>query len=265
MKVAVQENLIPRVSLNDKFIMAEELGFEGVEVWGRNIEERVPQLKEALSVSKIPISTICAGYRGSLLGMEYEERRLAINDIKSRLSIAAELGAIGVIVVPIFGKPKLPNLQPLYSSVEELEKRLLLEELKELGKHADDVGAYVLLEPLNRYETHFIRTLKQAVEICEEVAIEHVKLMADFFHMNIEEADIPTSLREASKYLKHVHLADSNRWLPGFGHTDFKSAFKVLREVGYKHYMALECYVPEPKEESLKKSLEYLRGLIRSI
>ena len=262
MKIAVQENLIPRTSLKDKFIMAEELGFEGVEIWGRNIEERVPQLKEALSVSKIPISTICAGYRGSLLGMDYDERKLAINDIKSRLSIAAELGAIGVIVVPIFGKPKLPNLQPLYSSVEELERDLLIRELKDLGKHADDVGAYILLEPLNRYETHFIRTLRQAIEICEEVAIEHVKIMADFFHMNIEEADIPASLKEASKYLRHIHLADSNRWLPGYGHTDFKSAFETLKEVGYKYYMALECYVPEPKEESLRKSLRYLKTLI---
>jgi len=262
MKIAVQENLIPKVSFKDKLIMAEELGFDGVEIWGRNIEERVPELKEALSVSKIPISTICAGYRGSLLGLEFEERRLAIDDIKSRLSIAAELGAVGVIVVPIFGKPKLPNLQPLYSNVEELERELLIEELKELGKHADDVGAYILLEPLNRYETHFIRTLKQAIKICEEVAIDHVKIMADFFHMNIEEADIPTSLKEASKYLRHIHLADSNRWLPGFGHTDFKSAFNVLKEIGYKYYMALECYVPEPKEESLKKSLKYLKSLI---
>ena len=262
MKIAVQENLIPKVSFKDKLIMAEELGFDGVEIWGRNIEERVPELKEALSVSKIPISTICAGYRGSLLGLEFEERRLAIDDIKSRLSIAAELGAVGVIVVPIFGKPKLPNLQPLYSNVEELERELLIEELKELGKHADDVGAYILLEPLNRYETHFIRTLKQAIKICEEVAIDHVEIMADFFHMNIEEADIPTSLKEASKYLRHIHLADSNRWLPGFGHTDFKSAFNVLKEIGYKYYMALECYVPEPKEESLKKSLKYLKSLI---
>jgi len=265
MKIAVQENMLPRDTPQERFALAEELGFEGVEVWGSNVMERLPELKEVLSTVRIPISTICAGYRGSLLSPSYDERRLAMEDIRDRLTAASELGAVGVVVVPIFGPPKLPDLRPLFSSVEELEWKLLIEELKELGRHADDVGAYILLEPLNRYETHFVNRLEQAVRICDEVAMEHVRLMADFFHMNIEEADIAASLREASKYLMHIHLADSNRWLPGFGHTDFKPAFRVLKEIGYEHFMAMECRVPEPKEESLKKSLEYLRGIISQV
>lgn len=261
MKLAIQENLLPGTTAIERFQLACELGFKGVEVWGRGIGERIRELEEASSTTGIPISTICSGYRGDLLGAERRDRELAISDLKQLLSIAAELGAVGVIVVPTFRGPKLPDLWPLYS-VEEIERRILVEELRDVGAYADDVGAYVLLEPLNRYETHFMHRLEQAVAICEEVGCEYVKVMADFFHMNIEEADIPASLRLAAPHLKHIHLADSNRLPPGFGHTDFQRAFRVLREVDYEGFMALECRVPEPRIESLRKSVEYLRRMV---
>jgi len=261
-RIAIQENLLPRGSLRDKFALAEKLGFEGIEIWGHNIEERLSEIMEIKQSFRVAVSTICSGYRGDLLGLEREERELAIRDIKVRLEAASKLEAVGVIVVPTFGKPKLPDPWPLYERIEEFERRLLIAELKELGKYADDVGAFILLEPLNRYETHFINRLEQAVDICNEVEIEHVKIMADFFHMNIEEASIPESLRRAGGYLRHIHLADSNRLAPGFGHTDFKGAFKALKEIDYRYFMAFECRIPRPIEESIRKSLAYLRSLM---
>jgi len=261
-KLSVQENLLPGGPLAERLAAAERLGFDGVEFWGHDIERRLPELKQALSTVRVKASTICSGYGGDLLGASWEERRRAVEDIKVRLRAAAELGAVGVIVVPTFGGPKLPDLRPLYPSFWHLERELLVAELKELGKYAEEVGSYVLLEPLNRYETHFLNRLEQAVEIIEAVGSPGVAMMADFFHMNIEEADIAESLRRALKHLKHIHLADSNRWPPGFGHLDFREPFRVLRDGGYRYYMAIECYVPEPKEENLAKSLKFLKSLI---
>lgn len=262
MKFSVQENLLPGDSLVGKLTAAERLGFDGVEFWGYNIEKRLPELKQALSTVRVKASTICSGYGGDLLGASWEERRRALEDIKVRLRAAAELGAVGVIVVPTFGGAKLPDLRPLYPSVWHLERELLVRELRDLAQEAEETGASVLIEPLNRYETHFLNRLEQAVEIVEEVVSPGVAVMADFFHMNIEEASIPESLRRALKHLKHVHLADSNRWLPGFGHLDLREPFKVLREGGYVYYLALECHVPEPKEENLARSLKHLRSLL---
>jgi sugar phosphate isomerase/epimerase len=118
----------------------------------------------------------------------------------------------------------------------------------------------VLLEPINRYETHFINRLEQAVEICREARREHVKIMADFFHMSIEEPDISSSLEAASKHIAHIHLADSNRLLPGCGHTNFKKPFLILKKAGYRNFMALECGVPGDPHESLAKSVAYLKN-----
>jgi sugar phosphate isomerase/epimerase len=262
MKLAVQENLVPGETFTEKLRNIAKYGFEGVEVWGKDLPEKLPEIKLALSTSKIRLSTVCAGYPGDLLGLDKKTRQAAIEGIKEKLKICADLEGVGVIVVPTFGGPKISDLYPWRSDVKELEKQLLIEECKILGKYADNVGTDVLLEPINRYETHFINRLEQAVEICQEARREHVKIIADFFHMSIEEPDISSSLEAASKYIAHIHLADSNRLLPGYGHTDFKKPFLILKKAGYRNFMALECGVPGNPHESLTRSVVYLKDCL---
>ncbi len=259
MKLAAQEDRIPGDELSQKLSKMESYGFQGIEFWGQSLPERVDEVKEAIASSTIEPSTICAGYSGCLLDNDEGERKKAMKDIKSLLRIGGEIGVLGLITVPIFGKARLPNLSPLNSSVE-LEKELLVLELEELGKVAAENNCTILIEPLNRYETHLVKTLQDAVEIQKRVNLESVKIMADFFHMNIEERDIPESIREAGEAIHHVHLADSTRLLPGYGHTDFKSGFEALKEIGFGNYMALECGVPGDPEKELPKSVEYLKS-----
>jgi len=254
--------MIPGETLIEKLRNIEMYGFEGVEIWGNELPRRFREIKEALSTSKIRLSTICSGYNGDLLGADRKSREIAIKDIKERLKICADLGGIGVITVPTFGGPKISDIYPLCSDVKEVEKRILIEECKILGEYADDVGAYILLEPLNRYETHLINRLQQAVDVCKAVGREYVKIMADFFHMNIEENNISRSIEEAKDYIFHVHLADSNRLLPGYGHIDFKSGFNALKKIGYRNFMTLECSIPGKPEIELPKCVKYLRSLL---
>ncbi len=261
MKLAVQENLVPGTTLSEKLANMERYGFEGVEVGGGVITQKLEEIKPALSTSRIKFSTVC-GSPGTLLGPDRKTREEAMEAVKERLKITADLGGVGVITVPLFGGPKTTDLYPWYSDIKKVEKRILIEECRILGKYADDVGAYVILEPLNRYETHLLNTLEQAIEICDAVRREHVRLMADFFHMNIEEVDIPASLRKAGGYIVHIHLADSNRQLPRYGHTDFRSGFKVLRDSGYRNFMALECGIPGDPNKTLPECVTYLKQLL---
>jgi sugar phosphate isomerase/epimerase len=261
MKLACQENLVNGSSLKEKVVKLEQFGFDGVELWGSGLKERLSEVKEAFKGRTIKISTICAGYGGCLLDPDKKERERAINDIKELLSLSGELNAVGLIVVPVFGPPRLPDLSPLMS-VKELEKKLLVELLNELGDYAYIQGTYVLLEPLNRYETHFIKSLQDGKEVLELTHNKGLKLMADFFHMSIEEANISESILENGSLIAHIHLADSNRLLPGMGHTDFSTPFKILKGKGYTNYMALECGIPGDSDELLPKTVKFLRSLI---
>ena len=57
-----------------------------------------------------------------------------------------------------------------------------------------------------------------------------------------------------------VHLADNTRKQPGTGDINFTAAFKVLKEVGFKGYMALECGLTESADIALPKSVAYLKA-----
>ena len=65
---------------------------------------------------------------------------------------------------------------------------------------------------------------------------DNVKLLADLFHMNIEEADLPAAIRAGKGAIGHVHFVDSNRQAAGLGHTDFAPIAAALVEIGYDGY-----------------------------
>ncbi len=260
MKLASQEGLAVGASLAEKLDSLASAGYEGIEFWGANLWERIPEIQSATAHHSVKPSTICAGFKGCPLDADKKEREIASADMHKLLQTAGELGMVGLIMVPIFGSPRIPDLSPLATPVQ-LEKDLLYKLMDDWGKTAEKAGTYVLLEPLNRYETHLIKTLQDGVDVCEKVGNPHIKIMADFFHMSIEEANIADSIRKAGSHIAHVHLADSTRQMPGLGHTDFKAGFDALKEIGYTGYMALECGNPDPdKQAGLKKSADFLKA-----
>jgi sugar phosphate isomerase/epimerase len=259
MKLACQEGLVPGESLEHRLERLQSWGYEGIEFWGGGLKERVPEIQTAIKNNSIKVSTLCAGYRGCILDTSPKERELAIGDIRDLLYLAADLGAVGLIFVPVFGSPRVPDLRPL-KSPEDLENDLLCMLLEDLCETAEKAGTYLLLEPLNRYETHYLRRLEQAAALIERVPHPNLKIMADFFHMSIEEVSISAAVRQAGSLIAHVHLADSNRLLPGQGHTDFKAGFAALKETGYMGYMALECGIAGDPLEELPKCAQFLKG-----
>ena len=101
----------------------------------------------------------------------------------------------------------------------------------------------IALEALNRYETHLLRTLADADELRRLIDLPNVQVMADVFHMNIEEDSIAAALRAHAEHIVHVHLADSQRREPGSGHLDFPAVFEALAASDYDGALAME-FVP---------------------
>lgn len=261
MKIAAQESLIPGRDAAERFDKAASFGFEGVEVGWRNLRGRLAELKAASRNSGLPISTICSGPLHDPLALEPQERAERLNRMVELLELAEELEAVGSICVPIRRSTRFPDLSPAFSA-HDLISKLAVEMLIQALHRTEGLRALILLEPLNRYEACYLRTLADGVELARMVDHPRVKVMADFFHMNIEEADIVSSIRAAGDWIRHVHLADSNRLLPGQGHTDFKASFAALQEIDFRGFMALECDVLGDPEVELPGSVEFMRSLI---
>lgn len=266
MKIALQVGLIPGATVAEKQRWAADHGVEGLEIGsGACTAENADQTLRDYENSPVPVVSICGTPTGDFLDPAPAKRRKSVEDSRQCLMIAGKLGAVGQILVPIFGPPRLPDLSPLEDAVS-LEKRLFIEQVKELGEAARAAGTLLLVEPLNRYETHLLRRQADGVEIIERAEHPGAALISDFFHMHIEETDTPAALRAAGRHVRHVHLADNTRQEPGTGDIDFTAGFRALRAIGFDGYMAYECGLsgrdPAAKEAALIKSLEYVRGCI---
>jgi sugar phosphate isomerase/epimerase len=62
---------------------------------------------------------------------------------------------------------------------------------------------------------------------------------------------------------KEILLADSNRWAPGWGHTNFKEIIQVLKEINFKGPVGIEV-LPLPEDfKAAQQGLLFLRKLFK--
>ena len=257
MLIALQEDMLPGRTALERFEQAQALGVDGIEVWGRGLEMRVHELAEATMRSGLPVAAVNHGNQSRMLDPHPLERDRALTELRSSVMCASDLGAKGVIFVPHFFGPVLPDLTP-YMTAEALEAELLIAHLRTLEDFAAAMSVELYVEPINRYETHFLNRLEQAALITRRLAHPGVKIVADLFHMALEEASIPDAIRAHAADIGHVHLADSNRRLPGQGQTDWAGAAAALNEIGYAGWAAFEPGKPSANAEFAG---QYLRDL----
>ncbi len=266
MKIALQEGLLPGETLAEKLDFAEGLSVEGLEIGGRGLDEdKVAQYDKALEGRRIRLTTICGQSTFDWLDPDANKRRACIQESKRLLDICGHFQAVGHVMPPIFGPPRLPDLWPLKDAIA-LEKELLVEIVKDVAAHAHQRHTRVLLEPLNRYEQHLLRKQADGVEIIQRAGEPPgVALISDFFHMHIEETDTPATLRACDEYVAHVHMADNTRMQPGTGDIDWKKGLQALKDIRFAGYLAYECGIQGERREALRQSVEFVRGVIASL
>ncbi len=270
MKLAMQEGLLPGDSLQEKLDFAESLDIGGLEVAGGSKPyHRIEELETALRGRNIGFVSVCGQGTFDFLDPDPAKRRYSIEESKKNLDVCHHFGAVGQIVPPIFGPPRIPDLTP-YADAITLERRLLAETVKELAAYAHERNTLVLLEPLNRYEEHLLRQQDGGVEIIKMAGDPPgAALLSDFFHMHIEETDTPEAFRRAGKYVAHVHLADNTRQEPGTGDIDWAAGLGALKDIGFTGYLAYECGITgtttDEKRAAIKRSVEYIRGIIAAL
>lgn len=118
--------------------------------------------------------------------------------------------------------------------------------MTEVAKYAKETGECIIcFETVNRFETHFMNTVKDIVQYCKDVGTGNVKAHLDTFHMNIEECSFVDAIRECGKdYLGYFHACENNRGIPGTGHIPWKDIFATCREAGFFGPFVIESFDP---------------------
>ena len=233
---------------------AAELGFDAIEIFAPSPDAvDVLALREQLKELNLDVAAVGTGagmvvHGLSLTDPDANQRRQARAFIREIIDFGAGFQAPAII----------GSMQGKWSGA--LDKAaaldLLREALNELGAHAGKQGVTLIYEPLNRYETNLVNTVAQGVDLMKSLSTDSVKLLADLFHMNIEETNLADAIRAGEGFIGHVHFVDSNRRATGMGHMDLAPVAVALGEIGYDRYASAEAFPYPDSETAARRTIE---------
>ncbi len=239
---------------------AHELGFDAVEIFPPSADAvDARELRKLLDEFGLKLAAVGTGagwirHKLQLTSPDAGARSAAQAFVRSIIDFAGPFGASAII----------GSMQGRWGGEVDRPRAYgyLTDALLALGEHARQYHVPLLYEPLNRYETNLFNTIDAGVELLKTIPNGNVKLLADLFHMNIEEVDLPAALRAGSRDIGHIHFVDSNRRPAGCGHLDFAPIIAALREIGYQGYLSAEALPWPDARRAAEQTILTYRNLV---
>jgi sugar phosphate isomerase/epimerase len=237
---------------------AKKIGFDGVELFMAGADEvEVKFLQKLLDDNQISLSAVATGAGKSLHNLTLTSpdkniRAKAVDYIKRMIDFGA-----------IFNAPaKIGSIQGNIGKNNRQEALAqLTESLDELGRYAEQRNVELLFEPLSHLSTDVINTTADGIEIIKKAGADNIKLLADLYHMDIEETDIAESIKQAAGFIGYVDFVDSDRKPAGMGHIDLKSAVDALKQIGYDGFLSAEALPWPDSQTAAEQTMETFKRL----
>ncbi len=237
---------------------ARALGFDAVEIFPPGPDAVPPaDLRRLLDDHGLALAAVGTGagwvrHRLTLCLPDPIARERARAFVRSIIDFAGPFGAPAII----------GSLQGRHGDGVDARtaRAYLVQALEELGEHARQYNVPLLFEPLNRYETNMVNSIEVGVGLLHSLTTKNILLLADLFHMNIEEQDIAVALRGGANLIGHVHFVDSNRRPAGLGHINYAPIAQALTDIGYDRYASAEALsYPDPEAAAHQTMLAFRR------
>ena len=252
-----------RAPLHESLPRLADMGYAGVELMIRDAGSfEVEATRElagryGLSFAAVGTGPIAAERGLTLTDPDDATRREAIDAAAAAIGLAAGLGCC----VTIGGFRGRGGTGDGGGGGEDLErvKARFAASLAELLPIAEQHDVTLCIEPQNRFQSAFYRTVAEIQPLLEQFPSRALALSLDSFHMNIEESDFLTPLQAAAPRLGYVQVADNHRGPPGTGLLDFARFRHALAAVGYRGWICLEVNQPADARAQARAALAGLR------
>ena len=221
----------------------ERMGFDAVEIIPFD-PDHFPAAKVKSVAADLGL-TINTGYgmpeQYNIISPDPAVRRAGVDFSKRLIDLSQEAGA------RVFGGMIYCGWGYLTGRMRsEDEWKWGVENYREIACYAQRNSGLILgIEPVNRFESHFINTAADAVRFVQEIGLPNVKVHLDTFHMIREEDDFTTAVLATEGCLGYVHACENQRGIPGTGLVPWAEFFKALRRVGYDDCITIESFDPD--------------------
>jgi D-psicose/D-tagatose/L-ribulose 3-epimerase len=218
-----------------------DLGFDGVEVSLLGMNDDKAAALGAL-VRDAGLEVTCSdGLAGDkdITSSDAAVRAAGVDYLRWAIATTAKIGARGLagVVYAPWGQfdPARKTERSAYAA----------EAFHTLDSDLAERGVTLGIEAINRFETDLVNTAHEARAIADAAASDHVGILLDSFHLNIEEKDIKAAIGVAADKLVHFHISENDRGLPGSGHIAWTDVREGLQNIDYDGWIVAEMFVIE--------------------
>lgn len=219
--------------------LAKKTGFECVEFWdwtNKDVDRLVAKQKEL----GLTVTSLCAKDRGTLADPSTHEK--ALEGLRQTIEVARRFDCSTIIVTA--------DTMPGFDR-EESHKNIV-EGFKMQAELAEKENITLVLEPIWSPFPGFFRDSAEPFQVIEEVGSSHFKLLYDIFHYQLMEGNITNVLKNNIDKIGHIHMASAPyRTEITDGEINYSYILKVIKELGYDKYVALEYMAAMDKEASI--------------
>ncbi|MCA9187641.1 MAG: sugar phosphate isomerase/epimerase [Pirellulaceae bacterium] len=220
----------------------KQLGFDAVEIIPFD-PDRFPAAKVRQAARDLGL-TINTGYgmppEYNPISPDPKVRRAGIQFSKRLIDLSNEAGA------DVFGGAIYCGWGYLSGRMRtDGEWKWGVDAYREIAEYTKKNSDLILgIEPLNRFESHFINVAEDAVKFIKEVGFDNVKVHLDTFHMIREENDLVQAVLNTGDLVGYVHACENQRGIPGTGMVPWRAFFQALKTVGYDGCVTIESFDP---------------------
>ena len=187
-------------------------------------------------------------------GRDASAREAVLKDIRQSVEIAKRMNTKFVHNVLGMSDPKLPY---------DFQMANAIDLLKRIAEIYEPQGIVMVMESMNHKVDHpgmFLHTIPQAYALTKAVGSASVKVLFDFYHVQIQEGNVLKTLDYAYDEIAYYQLADNpGRTEPTTGEINFVNALQYLHSKGYRGFMGLEHSIKKPGKEGALAALEAYR------
>ena len=266
MLLSCVEVLVPGKNYLEKAKLLKECGYDGMTVYADYETWTPEQLEQLKDVKKqtgivVPEFAFVGSKYGHLMDEDNNKSQETLEMYLDSVKVCGELGALTELEFDVKREGGVSFEYNEYPYPNAYLEEKFLKFMDILCEEGEKTGTLVLLEACNRYEELYINRQDDAVRIVSQLKHKNTGILSDLFHMCLDEENLPEVLFRNRKWVRHIHLGDTNRRLPGKGEMNWERIAKACSRMCYKGWFNLECSITGSPEQEIERTAHYLRAI----
>ncbi len=231
-----------QVPFEQRFPLARKLGFRIVEFWSvdRGNGTKASQIRAWLDENGLVVTQFAPVWPN------FADPAKIPDLLKVTEQAIADAAVLNCAKVTITGHALIDGLS------REAQLAGYTAGLMRMAPLLEKAGVTGLVEPFNRVNhlNHLINGSQPALPMVRSVNSPRIKLLWDFYHMQLEDGDLIEKFTAGIDQVGHVQIGDvPGRHQPGTGEINHANLLKAVRAAGYRDPIGLE-FMPADQNDA---------------